>query len=273
MKKTVLLLPALLALTACATSGPSISELRANARSATFVQHGHEPVRYGFGVVDTSSFWAAYGSGVSSQLGGGTLWEGLAADGRAEGQKRAPTVAEVMRWLYNKHPLVDRTGAALMPKLATVWGVTYNPAKLHILGNGISAVEDQEGNFIAFKPNTDLVILYEVNSLLLTERFTMGNALLAGVTFGTNTKNVTAQLELSYKTYRRDPASGQYKRVWLGGCGLHTMYMTTDFPFPEVIKSQAKAKQLWDEAATKTVELCGKHLTNLADSEGKLARQ
>ncbi len=267
MKKYISLLPVLLALTACATSSPSISELRANARSATFVQHGHEPVRYGFGVVDTSSFWAAYGSGVSSQLGGGTLWEGLAADGRAEGQKRAPTVAEVMRWLYNKHPLVDRTGAALMPKLATVWGVAYNPAKLLILGNEIKAVEDQEGNFIAFRPDTDLVILYEVNNLLLTERFTMGNALLAGVTFGTNTKNVTACSSW------RDPASGQYKRIWLSGCGLHTMYMTTDFPFPEVIKSQAKAKQLWDEATSKTVEICSGHLTNLADSERNLARQ
>ncbi len=273
MKKFALLLPALLALAACATGSPSISELRANARSATFVQHGHEPVRYGFGVVDTSSFWAAYGSGVSSQLGGGALWRDLEQGGKAEAEKRAPTAAEVMRWLYNKHPLVDRTGAALLPKLAAVWGVTYDPAKLHILGNGISPVEDKDGNFIAFKPNTDLVIFYEANNLLLTERFTMGNALLAGVTFGTSTKNVTAQLELSYKTYRRDPATGKYKRIWLGGCGLHTMYMTTDFPFPEVIKSQAKAKQLWDEAATRTVELCGKHLTTLAENEGKLARQ
>jgi hypothetical protein len=160
-----------------------------------------------------------------------------------------------------------------MPKLASVWGVAYDPARLRVLGNEAKAIEDKDGNFVAFKPDTDLVIYYEVNNLQLTERFTVGNALLAGVTFGTNTKNVTAQLELVYKTYRRDPASGQYRRVWLGGCGLHTMYMTTDFPFPDVIKSQAKAKQLWDEAAARTIELCGKHLTNLADSERKVARQ
>jgi len=269
MKRPLLLLPLLLTLAACA-SGPSISELRANAHSATFVQRGHEPVRFGFGVVDTSSFWANYGSGVSSQLGGGALWSGLERSGQVETEKRAPTAAEVMRWLYNKHPLVDQTGAALMPKLAVLWGVTYDPAKLRV---ETTPPEDREGNFVAFRPDTDLVIYYEVNNLLLTERFTAGNAILAGVTFGTNTKNVTAQLDLFYKTYRRDPASGKYKRIWVGGCGLHTMYMTTDFPFPEVVKSQPKAKQLWDEASAKIIERCGGDLANLADKERKLAKQ
>lgn len=270
MKNGISFFALALLLAGCAT-GPSLSELRGDVRSATFVQQGREPVQLGFGVVDTASFWATYGSGVSSQLGGGYVWRDLEQGGQADVDKRAPTAAEVMRWLYNKHPFVDQTSAALMPKLAALWGVPYDPAKLRVVD--LRVVENQDGNFTAFAPTTDLVIVYSVHSLRLTERFTVGNALLAGVTFGTNTKNVTAELDLFYKAYKRDPASGGHKRVWLGGCGLHSMYMTTDFPFPEVVKSQEKAKQLWDEASVKTVELCAKHLGNLAESERKLAKQ
>lgn len=270
MKKQILLF-ALASLMAGCAAGPSLSELRGGAHSATFVQQGREPVQLGFGVVDTASFWATYGSGVSSQLGGGYVWRDLEQAGRADAEKRAPTAADVMGWLYNRHPLVDQTSAALMPKLATLWSVSYNPAKLRVVD--LRVIENKDGHFTAFSPTTDLVIVYSVNNLRLTERFTVGNALLAGVTFGTNTKNVTAEIDTFYRVYKRDPASGVHKRVWLGSCGVHSMYMTTDFPFPEVVKSQEKAKQLWDEASAKTIELCTKHLGTLAENERKLAKQ
>lgn len=270
MKNGILLLTLALLMPGCA-AGPSLSELRGGARNATFVQQGREPVQLGFGVVDTSSFWATYGSGVSTQLGGGYVWRDLEQGGRADVEKRAPTATDVMRWLYNRHTLVDRTSTALMPKLATLWGVPYEPSTLRVVD--LRNIEDQDGRFSAFTPATDLVIVYSVQNLRLTERFTVGNAILAGVTFGTNTKNVTAEVETSYRVYKRDPASGAHKRVWLGSCGVHSMYMTTDFPFPEVVKSREKAKQLWDEASAKTIELCTKHLGTLAENERKLAKQ
>ena len=117
------------------------------------------------------------------------------------------------------------------------------------------------------------MIVYSVHSLRLTERFTVGNALLAGVTFGTNTKTSPPNSTCSTRPTSATRRAAGTNVSGFGGCGLHSMYMTTDFPFPEVVKSQEKAKQLWDEASVKTVELCAKHLGNLAESERKLAKQ
>lgn len=255
-------LVALLA-TGCA-GGPSVSALREGASSATFVQYGKEPLSYSFGVVDTSSFWATYGSGVAAQTGGGMLWKGLEADGRTEVNKRAPTAAETMRWLYNKYPLVDQTAGAVMPRLASAWGVPYEAAKLRVFEQG-TALEDKEGNFIAFRPVTDLVVVFSINSLTLTERFTMGNALMAGVTFGTSTKNVTAQVDARMSVYKRDAAKGSHQRVWQGACGVGTHSMDIDYPFSEVVKSREKAKTLWDAATPKAIESCTKYLAAVAE--------
>jgi hypothetical protein len=246
-------------LAAGCAGGPSVSSLREGARSATFVQYGKEPLSYSFGVIDTSSFWATYGSGVAAQTGGGALWYGLESSGQADVAKRAPTAAEAMRWLYNKHPMVDQATGAVMPRLAAAWGVSYEAAKLRVFDKS-TPLEDKEGNFIAFRPITDLVVVFSVNNLTLTERFTMGNALMAGVTFGTSTKNVTAQVDARMSVYKRDAAKGTHQRVWQGACGVGTHSMEIDYPFPEVIRSQEKAKTLWDAAVPKTVESCSKYL-------------
>ena len=249
-----------LLLAGCA-AGPSVSELRSGARTATFVQYGKEPLVYSFGVVDTSSFWAAYGSGVSTQLGGGALWEGMAASGQAEGAKRAPTVAEVMRWLYNKHPMANQASAAVMPKLAAAWGIDYDPSRLRVMEQG-TPLESEDGTFKAFNPITDVVLVVAPYHVQFTERQTLGRAFAAGFTFGTNVKNVTAEGYLQLSAYKRD-ASGAYKRAWSSSCGVGNMQMDIDFPFPELIKSQEKAKQLFDAATPKIIEFCGKHLAQM----------
>lgn len=261
MSRVAALVAVSLFLAGCA-SGPSITELRDGTRTATFVQYGKEPLRYSFGVVDTSSFWAAYGSGVSSQLGGGALWTGLAASGQAEGAKRAPTVAEVMRWLYNKNPMADRVSAAAMPKLAAAWGVAYDPSRLRVLEHG-TPLETEDGTFKAFNPITDVVLVVTPYHVLLTERQTVGRAFAAGFTFGTNVKNVTAEGYMQLSAYKRDASTGKYKRVWQGACGVGNMQMDIDFPFPEVIKSQEKAKQLFDAATPKMIENCGQYLAQV----------
>lgn len=260
----------LLMLGGCA-SGPSLHELRGDVKTATIVQHGKEPLRYTFGVVDSASFWATYGSGVSSQLGGGTLWRDLESSGKAEQIKRAPTVAEAMRNLYNNHPLVNQVSSALIPKFSSVWGQHYDPSRLRVIGSD-TPIRDQNLNFVAFNPVTDLVLVFEVSELMLTERQTMGRALAAGFTFGTNTKNVSAQVTVWLEAYKRDPASGKYKRVWLSSCGADANSMPIDFPFPEVIKSREKAKQLWDAAAPLTIEKCAKYFDILTEQQRKVAQ-
>ena len=251
--------------------GPSLTELRQGANSVTIVQHGKEPLHYSFGVVDTSSFWAAYGSGVSSQLGGGLLWQDLESSGRAEQAKRAPTVAEVMRWLYNDHPLTNQLADTLIPKFAAVWGQPFDKSRLRVI-DADTPISDQNQNFTAFRPITDLVLVFEVRELTLTERQTLGRAFAAGFTLGTNTKNVTAQVTVWLEAYKRDSASGQYKRVWLSSCGANAISMPIDFPFPEVVKSREKAKQLWDAAAPLAIESCSKYFDALNEKERKLAK-
>lgn len=270
MKSIISFLAVISVLIGCA-GGPSLTELRQGANSVTIVQHGKEPLHYSFGVVDTSSFWATYGGGVSSQLGGGALWQGLESSGRAEQANRAPTVAEVMRWLYNDHPLTKQLADTLIPKFAAVWGQPFDKSRLRVIGAG-TPIQDQNNNFIAFNPVTDLVLVFAVRELTLTERQTLGRAFAAGFTLGTNTKNVTAQVIVWLEAYKRDSASGQYKRVWLSSCGVNNMSMTIDFPFPEVIKSREKAKQLWDAAAPLAIEKCSEYLDALNERERKLAK-
>ncbi|BAU49174.1 hypothetical protein SVA_2626 [Sulfurifustis variabilis] len=260
MSRVATLAAVSLLLAGCA-GGPSISELRTGTRTATFVQYGKEPQRYSFGVVDTSSFWAAYGGGVSAQLGGGALWTGLEASGRAESEKRAPTVTEVMRWLYNKNPMADRVSAGVMPKLAAAWGVDYEPSRLRVLEHG-TPLETEDGTFKAFNPMSDVVLVVAPYHVMLTERQTIGRAFAAGFTMGTNTKNVTVEGYVQLSAYKRD-ASGVYKRVWQNACGVNNVQMDIDFPFPEVIKSQEKAKQLFDAATPKMIENCGQFLAKV----------
>ena len=203
MKSIITFLAVISMLFGCA-GGPSVTELRQGANSVTLVQHGKEPLQYSFGVVDTSSFWAAYGSGVSSQLGGGLLWKDLESSGRAEEAKRAPTVAEVMRWLYNNHPMANQLAETLIPKFAAVWGQPFDKSRLRVIGAG-TPIQDQNNNFIAFNPVTDLVLVFEVRNLTLTERQTLGRAFAAGFTLGTNTKNVTAQVTVWLEAYNAIP--------------------------------------------------------------------
>ncbi len=186
---------ALFLLCGCA-SGPTVSELRAGVRNATFIQYGTEPLNYTFGVVDTGSFWAQYGGGVSGNLGGSVLAESAAASGRSDAAQKAPAAAE----------------------------------------------------------------------LTLTEKFSVGGAFAAGFTLGTNTKKVAAQTTVTLRAYRRDPASGQYRKVWTTLCQGPATNSKVEYPFPEVIESRDKARQLWDAAVPVTIESCSKILAYMEKS-------
>jgi hypothetical protein len=264
MVRIALAVSALLLLSGCA-SQPPVSELRAGVRNATFIQYGTEPLNYTFGVVDTGSFWAAYGSSVSGNLGGSLLAEGAAASGRADVAKKAPEAAAVMKKLYGDHSMVNDVSRSVMPQLAQIWGVPYAPRDLHIVQPS-APLEDAQGNLIAGTPTTDLVLAFAFNNLTLTEKFSMGGALAAGFTMGTNTKKVAAQTTVTMHAYKQDPASAQYKKVWTGLCQGPAMYSKVEYPFPEVIQSQDKARELWDAIVPVTIDSCSKALRNMEKS-------
>ncbi len=255
---------ALFLLCGCA-SGPTVSELRAGVRNATFIQYGTEPLNYTFGVVDTGSFWAQYGGGVSGNLGGSVLAESAAASGRSDAAQKAPAAAEVMKKLYANHPMVNEVSRSVMPRLARLWGVPYSPRDLRIMQPG-APLEDAQGNLIAGSPTTDLVLAFAFNNLTLTEKFSVGGAFAAGFTLGTNTKKVAAQTTVTLRAYRRDPASGQYRKVWTTLCQGPATNSKVEYPFPEVIESRDKARQLWDAAVPVTIESCSKILAYMEKS-------
>lgn len=262
-KKVVL--PALFLLHACADT-PSMPELRHAISSVTFFQYGAEPLNYAFGVVDTGSFWADNGSGVSANLGGSVLAEGAAAAGRSQVAKKTAAAAEIMRGLYNNHPLVNEVSKGILPKLAQLWHVSYNPGAVHMIAKGVP-LQDTQGNLTAVRPTTDLALVFTVNNLALTEKRTFGRALTAGLTLGTNTKMVSAETTVTLLAYKRDLVTGQYKNIWMTVCQGPAQASRIDYPFPEVIKSKEKAKELWDAAIPVTIEACSNALAAIAKRE------
>lgn len=262
------LLPVLALLVAGCANIQTVSELRGDASSATFIQVGSEPWNYTFGVVDTSSFWAAYGDGVSDQLGGDTLWTGLATDGRKQATSKADEHAAILRELYDHHPLVDRIGAGIMPQLASLWDISYRPGVLRTVERDAVQFDDNR-NLVNSDADTDLVFLYNVGAVTLTERFSMGGALASGLTMGTNTKNVTTTATVRLQAFKRDPASGNYNNIWSMGCGTNYVQMKTAYPFPEAIKSKEKIAEMLDEATALSIEGCNKTLNTLSQQAKK----
>jgi len=256
MKRTVIALAVVLA--GCAST-PQVSELRNGVRSATFIQLGTEPLTYRLGVVDTGSFWASYGGGVSGNLGGSVVAEGLAAAGRDDAARKAPDAERALRALYNKHPLVNEVGRSVMPQLAQLWGVAYSPAQLRVVQPG-TRMEDEKGNLLGVSATTDLVLIYAMPGITLTEKFSVGGAFAAGFTMGTNTKTVAADTHVTMHAYKRDPASGDYKKVWSGICTGMAMHSKVAYPFPEVMQSREKAREIFDAALPTTVESCSRVL-------------
>lgn len=259
-RKLLLLIATLIELSGCA-SGPTLSELRKDATTATFVQHGREPANMGLGVVDTASWWAANGGSVASSTGG-LAWYSVAAAAQTVKDKRAPTSAEIIEYLYNGHPMADQAVAGVMPDFARAWGVPYDQKNQRFIARGTS-LEDKDGYLTAFAPTTDLVLVAWLASVQLTEKITMGAAFKAGFTLGTGTKDVTAQTILGFRAYRREVATGRYKNVWTFPCQLTNMDMETAYPFPELVVSRDKAKTLWDEATPRMIKKCNSVLQYL----------
>jgi len=240
-------------LSGCA-SGLKVTELRKDIKTVTFVQHGTAPRNMGFGVVDTASWWAAYGADVGLRTGG-TLWYALAAAGSSEQALRAPTALEIMKYLYQDHPMATQAVTGIMPELARAWGVPYDGKNLRVIDKD-APLEDKDGYLLAVEANTDLVLVVSLARLELTEKVTVGAALKAGFTLGTGTKDVTAETIMGLSGYRREPATGRYKSVWFVPCWMQNMDMDTAYPFPELVVSREKAKILWDEAVLKMVNKC-----------------
>jgi hypothetical protein len=256
----------LVLLAGCASSPSStVADLRANIKSVTFVQHGTEPLTYKLGVVDGTSFWSNANPGTikapvsaAAAAAATTALNASLRAARSVEAGRQGASNEMMAWMFNKHPMVIDAGAALMPKMASMWGVPYDRMGVRGLPWD-SKPENESGQFTAFQPTTDLVLVFAVSELGVSERPSVGGAFAAAFTAGFNTKHVTSATYVGMTAYKRDGA-GQYQKVWSGRCGVPVLLMEVTYPFPELAQSQQKAKQLWDATTPKVVEYCSRYL-------------
>jgi hypothetical protein len=263
MKKLAIASLALL-LGGCAST-PPVSDLRSGVRSATFIQYGSEPLAYKLGVVDTGSFWAQYGGGVSGGFALVVAGEAAAAAGRADAEKKAPEGERALKSLYQKHPMVNEVGRSVMPQLAQLWDVPYSPSQLRVVQPTTAPIEDEQGNLKGISAKTDLILLYSMTTLALTEKQTVGRAFTAGFTMGSNTKMVAADTYVVLRAYKPDGAGG-YRKVWSTLCTGPAMQSKVDYPFPEVMQSREKAKEIFDAAVPVTTESCSRVLQAQAKS-------
>lgn len=245
------------ALAAGCAAAPTISQVKGNAHTATIVQWGHKPLHYSLGVVDGASFWANNGSNVGVGVAGSSAalvaTSAATAAGTAANDNEAAALQKKMQGLYGDATLVDDVARQVLPELAAAWGVPYDPAQVKFVPLKQDLFRD--GHFVGFAPATDLVLVYDMGGLELTEKPTVGGALLAGITLGMSTKDVAAQPTVSLAAYRRQP-DASYKRIWQRLCIGPAQASSIAYPFPQVIKSPAKAAELWRAAEAPAVKVC-----------------
>jgi hypothetical protein len=260
-----------LLLSGCA-SVPNISQLNQDVRTVAFVKNGTRPLNYSTGVVDAASFWAAYGGGVSSNLGGSLIADSLQSSGASTSNSKADQNREMVKRLFGDHGLARKVNDALLPQLADVWGVQYDEANVVLLTDKIALADPQTGVLQGVETNADLILMIQVENVNLTERLSMGGALAAGFTMGMNKKALTTEATVAMRAFKRDPQLGGYKQVWHALCGPNYTTMKTSYLLSEITESPARMTEILDEAAAQSVEICSKTLgsikaANLATSQ------
>ena len=262
MIRTIILILAALNFVGCATVGKPVSELRQNVASTLFIQHGQKPLSFSTGVIDTSSFWGAYGDGVSTQTGG-WLWSDLASSGRKETNEKRLTNAELVERLYADHQLTQTISDDVLPALSDFWGQQYSNSKRIIIDENSISIDPKSKIVSGLNADTDLVLMVNVRNIKLTERFSMGAALKSGFTLGTNKKSLTTEVTVVMHAFKSGQ-EGEYKEVWSQPCGTNYTTMKTSYYMEELFASKAKMTEILDEATTQSIESCTNILSKLA---------
>lgn len=262
MIRTAFLVAVALNFAGCASSGPPVSELRQGVQKTLFVQHGKKPLSFSTGVIDTSSFWGAYGDGVSAQTGG-WLWSDLASSGRKVTDDKRLTNAEFVERLYADHKLTPTISDALLPELSRLWKQRYAQGNRIITdGNSIS-IDPNTKVLSGLKTDADLVLMVNIRNINLTERFSMSGAFASGFSMGTNKKSLTTEVTVMMHAFKPDQ-QGNYKEVWSQPCGTNYTTMETSYYMEELIASKDRITEILDEATHQSIEGCAKFLNQLA---------
>jgi hypothetical protein len=256
-----MLFVALVALSACA--GKDIAELRKDADTVSFVQHGSRPLGFSAGVIDTASFWATYGDAVSKKLGGFELIDALAEVSKEQTEALREHNELVVDLMYDEHDLAESVNTTLLADLAAAWGLAFDPEQvIEIPANGVF-VDFRDDTLSGMNLNGDLVLMVDVHEVRLTERFTAGSALANGVSLGTNEKSLTVESPVNLRVFRRDSESGELRYVWGRRCGANYTSMSAAYPLDVLWNQPETMTEVLDEARDLSIAHCRKVLSNL----------
>jgi hypothetical protein len=243
-----------LALASC-TSQPSISELKQGTTKVAFVQNGMKPLGYSTGVIDTPSFWSQHGQSVSLAA---------AAVGSVVDGNRVDKNALMVEKLYGSSQMAEKITAAVLPAFAQAWHVSYDPTKVIRLTDTVARVDLSSGYLTNVDSDADMLLVAQVDNINLTERFSMGGALLSGVTMGMNEKMLTTEVRVGLQVFKRDPNWDTYKQVWATSCDPQYIHMETAYPLTELAASRKKMDEVLAEATRQSIERCTASLNALA---------
>lgn len=236
-----------LLLAACA-SNPPVSELRQNVKNVTYMQHGVKPINYAIGVVNTKTH-------LSHIMLVGAL-SGVVQAGVATPER------QFMESLLNNRPLTSEIAAGVMPLLANVLNLPYEPKQVIIAPS--QSTLDQNGIFTWLDPNTDLVVVFSVELLTLTEKVakkpinlsTISEAISPSAAFGLKEKEVAPAIVSAITIYKRDRDSRKLKQVWREQCGANTSSMPVTRKFTDLQSSPGLAKGMLDAAVPVVIDSC-----------------
>jgi len=273
-------------LVGCATNEQlKTSEILKDARSAAFVQNGRGAASYVIGAVDGKTSWSNYSimgerlSGPNQNKGSapyitptGKVGPDAAANlglevvshvGKAiadASMKDDPEYYDrLLTAMVGSRELASEAGPPVLKLLAGSFSLVFDPAKLRTL-DVPEKLEDEQGRYLLSDPGTDVVVVFTLREVLLSEKPSM-RGLKAVVTMGMYDKEVMPYLTADLAVFRRQP-TGEFRRAWASRCQNP---FTNDAPAMEWVdlrQNPNKGGPLFDQTLPRLVKGCAAVLSD-----------
>lgn len=224
-----------------------------------FVENGDTPLSYTTGVVDAKSFWKQYGGSVGTNVGG-IVGSTISAQSTAAAVRHPNGADSPVQQLLGENQLAPTVNGVVIERLAAAWGFTYKPDQLVVLKDIPAAIDPNTKLVSGLSSDADLILVSEIRNVNLTERFSMGGALAAGLTLGTNKKSLTTEVSVVVRAIQHNVADGSYKQIWSEICGTNYTTMKTSYPLKDLEESHDKVVEIVTEATEKSIANCSRRL-------------
>lgn len=224
-----------------------------------FVENGDAPLTYTTGVVDAKSFWKQYGGSVGTNVGGivGTT---ISTQSTAAALRHPNGADSPVQQILGENQLAPEVNGALIERLAAAWGFSYKSDELVRLKDAPAVIDPNTRLISGLSNDADLILMTEVHNVNLTERFSMGGALAAGLTFGANKKTLTTEVSVVLRAIQHNAAEGSYKQIWAEVCGPNYTTMKTSYPLKDLVESHDKVMEIVKEATAQSIAICSRRL-------------